>query len=40
MFYGPSIGTKLAGLFGVLKAVTVGAGSNSSSSSVQKAKAS
>jgi hypothetical protein len=37
MFYGPSIGTKLAGLFGVLKAVTVGAGS---SSGAQKAKAS
>lgn len=39
MFYGPSIGTKLSGLLGVLKAVTVGAG-GSSSSSTQKAKAS
>lgn len=39
MFYGPSIGTKLSGLFGVLKAVTVGAGSSSGSRG-QKAKAS
>jgi tetrahydromethanopterin S-methyltransferase subunit B len=38
MFYGPSVGTKLGGLLGVLKAVTFGGGSGSSSSA-QKAKA-
>jgi len=38
MFYGPSIGTKLAGLVGVLKAVT-GLGMGSSSSGKAKAKA-
>lgn len=44
MFYGPSVGSKLAGLVGVIKAVTVGAGgggaSSSGSGSDQKAKAS
>jgi hypothetical protein len=40
MFYGPSIGTKLAGLAGVLKAVTgMGAASSSSSSKPGKTKA-
>jgi hypothetical protein len=40
MFYGPSIGTKLAGLVGVLKAVTgVGVASSSSGSGSSKAKA-
>uniref|UniRef100_A0A383W5Q6 Aldehyde dehydrogenase domain-containing protein n=1 Tax=Tetradesmus obliquus TaxID=3088 RepID=A0A383W5Q6_TETOB len=40
MFYGPSIGTKLAGLVGVLKAVTgVGMASSSGGSSKAKSKA-
>jgi len=40
MFYGPSIGTKLAGLVGVLKAVTrLGMSSSCGSSSKVKSKA-